>query len=138
MPMSDAFANLNITRPNAIFRLLYPGIVRRTLPPLVHSLERHYLGESQLVDNILPVLAIPWEPELCVLNLSLNDNQEMTRLEETYFNEVKILSVTRLKIFTKDDQVRCPLLAQKSAADVSLGAGSSAKFGRVGPTESSR
>ena len=88
MPVSDALDNINITRLNAMFRLPYPGIARRTLPPLVHSLKRRYL------DNILPMLAIPWETELCVLNLSLNDNQEMTILEKMYFNRVKILRVT--------------------------------------------
>ena len=52
------------------------------------------------MDNMLRVLTILWESELCVLNLSFSDIQEMTRLEETYLDRVKSLRVTQLKICT--------------------------------------
>ncbi|KAI0047904.1 PP2C-domain-containing protein [Auriscalpium vulgare] len=71
----------------------------RVLPPLVHSLERLYLGENQLSDDALPYLTML--RELRVLNLSFNDIQEMprsffkemTRLEELYMSGNKLASL---------------------------------------------
>ncbi|KAI0058114.1 PP2C-domain-containing protein [Artomyces pyxidatus] len=71
----------------------------RSLPPLVHSLERLYLGENRLSDDALPFLTML--RELRVLNLSFNDIQEMprsffrdmTKLEELYMSGNKLASL---------------------------------------------
>ena len=58
----------------------------RPLPPLVKSLQRLYLGENRLTDDVLPLLMIL--RELRVLNLSFNDFQELPR---PFFKEVVLL-----------------------------------------------
>ncbi|RDB15590.1 Adenylate cyclase [Hypsizygus marmoreus] len=71
----------------------------RILPPLVHSLERLYLGENRLTDDVLHPLMI--FKELRVLNLSFNEIQEMptnffknlTYLEELYLSGNKLTSI---------------------------------------------
>jgi adenylate cyclase len=71
----------------------------RPLPPLAHSLERLYLGENRITDDVLHPLMI--FKELRVLNLSFNDIQDMpsaffknlTRLEELYLSGNKLASI---------------------------------------------
>ena len=46
------------------------GSSSRAPPPLVHSLELLYLGESRLVDGVLPVLRTILR-EICVFDLAL-------------------------------------------------------------------
>ena len=58
----------------------------RSLPPLVKSLQRLYLGENRLTDDALPLLMIL--RELRVLNLSFNDFQELPR---QFFKEIVLL-----------------------------------------------
>jgi Leucine-rich repeat (LRR) protein len=60
--------------------------VSRSLPPLVKSLQRLYLGENRLMDDALPLLMVL--RELRVLNLSFNDFQELPR---QFFKEVVML-----------------------------------------------
>ena len=70
----------------------------RPLPPLAHSLERLYLGENRVTDDVLHPLMI--FKELRVLNLSFNDIQDMphmffknlTKLEELYLSGNKLSS----------------------------------------------
>lgn len=71
----------------------------RTLPPLVHSLEKLYLGENRFTDDVLhPMMILK---ELRVLNLSFNDIQDMppnffrnlTNLEELYVSGNKLASI---------------------------------------------
>ncbi|EAU90953.2 adenylate cyclase [Coprinopsis cinerea okayama7 len=69
------------------------------LPPLVHSLERLYLGENRLTEESIHPLMI--FKELRVLNLSFNELQElppiffrnMTQLEELYLSGNKLTSI---------------------------------------------
>ena len=71
----------------------------RTLPPLAHSLERLYLGENRITDEVLQPLMI--FKELRALNLSFNDIQDMpsaffknlTKLEELYLSGNKLSSI---------------------------------------------
>ncbi|KAF9455702.1 hypothetical protein BDZ94DRAFT_1293120 [Collybia nuda] len=71
----------------------------RILPPLVHSLEKLYLGENRLTDDVLHPLMIL--KELRVLNLSFNEIQDMpsnffknlTLLEELYLSGNKLASI---------------------------------------------
>ncbi|KAF8271493.1 hypothetical protein EI94DRAFT_1568332 [Lactarius quietus] len=58
----------------------------RSMPPLVKSLQRLYLGENRLTDDALPFLMIL--RELRVLNLSFNDIQELPR---QFFKEIVLL-----------------------------------------------
>ncbi|GLB44995.1 putative adenylyl- / guanylyl cyclase, catalytic domain [Lyophyllum shimeji] len=71
----------------------------RILPPLVHSLERLYLGENRLTDDALhPIMQFK---ELRVLNLSFNELQDLpsrffchlTMLEELYLSGNKLTSI---------------------------------------------
>ena len=69
------------------------------LPPLVHSLEKLYLGENNLTDDVLHPLMI--FKELRVLNLSFNQIQDlpptffrnMVHLEELYLSGNKLTSI---------------------------------------------
>ncbi|TFK22219.1 adenylate cyclase [Coprinopsis marcescibilis] len=69
------------------------------LPPLVHSLEKLYLGENRLTDDTIHPLMI--FKELRVLNLSFNEIQElpsiffrnMVHLEELYLSGNKLTSI---------------------------------------------
>ena len=69
------------------------------LPPLVHSLERLYVGENRLTDDVIHPLMI--FKELRVLNISFNEIQElpstffrnMTQLEELYLSGNKLTSI---------------------------------------------
>jgi len=71
----------------------------RPLPPLAHSLEKLYLGENRLTDEVLHPLTIL--RELRVLNLSFNEIQDMmptffqnlTKLEELYMSGNKLTSI---------------------------------------------
>jgi len=73
--------------------------VRGNLPPLVYSLEKLYLGENRLTDDVLQPLMI--FKELKVLNLSFNEIQElppsffrnMTQLEELYLSGNRLASI---------------------------------------------
>ncbi|KAF5386069.1 hypothetical protein D9615_002687 [Tricholomella constricta] len=71
----------------------------RLLPPLVHSLERLYLGENRLTDDALhPLMQFK---ELRVLNLSFNELQDLpsrffchlTLLEELYLSGNKLTGI---------------------------------------------
>ena len=75
------------------------GSVRLNYPPLVYSLEKLYLGENCLTDNvILPLMIFK---ELRVLNLSFNEIQDlpntffrnMSQLEELYLSGNKLTSI---------------------------------------------
>jgi adenylate cyclase len=78
---------------------LLSGTTLRGLPPLSYSLERLYLGENRLMDDILHPLTVLHE--LRVLNLSFNDIQEMPpsffktliKLEELYLSGNKLTSI---------------------------------------------
>jgi adenylate cyclase len=69
------------------------------LPPLVHSLEKLYLGENKLSDDEVHPLMI--FKELRVLNLSFNDIQElppdfltqMTKIEQLYLSGNKLTNI---------------------------------------------
>ena len=69
------------------------------LPPLVHSLEKLYMGENRLTDDVLETLMI--FKGLRVLNLSFNDLQDLpmhflrnlTALEELYLSGNKLTSI---------------------------------------------
>jgi Leucine-rich repeat (LRR) protein len=71
----------------------------RMMPPLTQSLERLYLGENNLTDDVLHPLTIL--KELHVLNLSFNEIQEippsffrnLTKLEELYLSGNKLSSI---------------------------------------------
>jgi adenylate cyclase len=71
----------------------------RVLPPLVHSLEKLYLGENRFTDDVLHPLTI--FKELRILNLSFNEIQDMpsnffrnlTQLEELYLSGNKLASI---------------------------------------------
>lgn len=71
----------------------------RPLPPLASSLEKLYLGENRLTEDVLHPLTLL--KELRVLNLSFNDIQEIpptffknrTRLEELYLSGNKLSSL---------------------------------------------
>jgi adenylate cyclase len=71
----------------------------RMLPPLVNSLEKLYLGENRLTDDVLRTLMI--FKELRILNLSFNDLQDLptnflrnlTSLEELYLSGNKLTSI---------------------------------------------
>ncbi|TCD66325.1 cysteinyl-tRNA synthetase [Steccherinum ochraceum] len=71
----------------------------RPLPPLASSLERLYLGENRLTEDVLHPLTLL--KELKVLNLSFNDIQEIpptffkshTHLEELYLSGNKLSSL---------------------------------------------
>lgn len=71
----------------------------RTLPPLAHSLERLYVGENNLTDDVLHPFTIL--KELRVLNLSFNEIQDipqsflknLTKLEELYLSGNKLTSI---------------------------------------------
>ncbi|CAA7260812.1 unnamed protein product [Cyclocybe aegerita] len=71
----------------------------RNLPPLVHSLDKLYLGENCFTDNVIHPLMI--FKELKVLNLSFNEIQDlppnffrnMTQLEELYLSGNKLTSI---------------------------------------------
>lgn len=71
----------------------------RTIPPLAHSLERLYLGENNLTDDVLHPLTIL--KELRVLNMSFNEIQEippsffrnLIKLEELYLSGNKLTSI---------------------------------------------
>lgn len=73
--------------------------IGRMLPPLAHSLERLYLGENNLTDEVLHPLTIL--KELHVLNLSFNEIQEipqsffrnLSKLEELYLSGNKLTSI---------------------------------------------
>jgi Leucine-rich repeat (LRR) protein len=75
------------------------GHLGRTLPPLVYSLERLYLGENKLSDEVLGLLTIL--KELRVLNLSFNQIQELPpsffknllNLEELYMSGNHLSSI---------------------------------------------
>ena len=82
-----------------------------SLPPLAHSLEKLYLGENQFTDNgILPLMIFK---ELCVLNLSFNELQDipqnffrgLTQLQELY------LSGNMLTTFPTEDLHRLTRLS---------------------------
>ena len=95
--------------PSVEKNLCVPAIERKTsttslavggnLPPLVYSLERLYLGENRLTDDVLQPLMI--FKELKVLNLSFNEIQElppsffrnMTQLEELYLSGNRLASI---------------------------------------------
>ncbi|KAF8964961.1 hypothetical protein BDZ97DRAFT_1918661 [Flammula alnicola] len=71
----------------------------RNLPPLVHSLEKLYVGENYLADNaILPLMLFK---ELRILNISYNEIQDMpgnffrnmSHLEELYLSGNKLTSM---------------------------------------------
>ena len=71
----------------------------RPLPPLARSLQKLYLGENRLTDDVLhPLTALR---ELRVLNLSFNDIQELpssffrnlTSLEEIYLSGNKLSTI---------------------------------------------
>ena len=75
------------------------GGIRPNYPPLVYSLEKLYLGENCLTDNvILPLMIFK---ELRVLNLSFNEIQDlpptffrnMSQLEELYLSGNKLTSI---------------------------------------------
>ena len=75
------------------------GNIRPKYPPLVYSLEKLYLGENCLTDNvILPLMIFK---ELRVLNLSFNEIQDlppaffrnMVHLEELYLSGNKLTSI---------------------------------------------
>ena len=69
------------------------------MPPLAHSLERLYLGENNLTDDVLHPLTIL--KELRVLNMSFNEIQEippsffrnLSKLEELYLSGNKLTSI---------------------------------------------
>ncbi|KDR67476.1 hypothetical protein GALMADRAFT_258050 [Galerina marginata CBS 339.88] len=71
----------------------------RALPPLVHSLEKLYIGENCLTDNVIQPLMI--FKALQVLNMSFNEIQDlppaffrnMTLLEELYLSGNKLTSI---------------------------------------------
>ncbi|KIJ18515.1 hypothetical protein PAXINDRAFT_70600 [Paxillus involutus ATCC 200175] len=71
----------------------------RPSPPLAYSLVRLYVGENRLTDAALPPFTIL--KELCVLNLSFNEIQEMpssflrnlTKLEELYLSGNQLTSI---------------------------------------------
>lgn len=71
----------------------------RALPPLVHSLEKLYMAENKLTDDVLHPLMI--FKELRVINLSFNDIQDlpqaffrnMEELEEIYMSGNKLTSI---------------------------------------------
>jgi len=68
----------------------------RNVPPLVHALEKLYLGENCLTDNVIHPLMI--FKELRVLNLSFNEIQDlppnfMHYLEELYLSGNKLTSI---------------------------------------------
>jgi adenylate cyclase len=73
--------------------------VVRMLPPLVNSLEKLYLGENRLTDDVLRTLMI--FKELRIMNLSFNDLQDLptnflknlTWLEELYLSGNKLTSI---------------------------------------------
>ncbi|KIJ92315.1 hypothetical protein K443DRAFT_135321 [Laccaria amethystina LaAM-08-1] len=95
--------------PPAEKNLSVPAIENKTLttsltvggnlPPLVYSLEKLYLGENRLTDDVLQPLMI--FKELKVLNLSFNEIQElppsffrnMTQLEELYLSGNRLASI---------------------------------------------
>ncbi|KAF9241802.1 hypothetical protein BU15DRAFT_60701 [Melanogaster broomeanus] len=68
-------------------------------PPLAYSLEKLYIGENRLTDDALPPITIL--KELCVLNLSFNEIQEippsflgnLTKLEELYLSGNQLTSI---------------------------------------------
>ncbi|KAH7928928.1 PP2C-domain-containing protein [Leucogyrophana mollusca] len=71
----------------------------RPLPPLAHSLERLYVGENRLTDEVLGTFSI--FRELQVLNLSFNEIQELPssffksfhKLEELYLSGNQLTSI---------------------------------------------
>ncbi|TFK44092.1 hypothetical protein BDQ12DRAFT_701704 [Crucibulum laeve] len=71
----------------------------RALPSLVHSLQKLYLGENRLTEDVIAPLMIL--KELHVLNLSFNEIQDlpptffrnMTKLEEIYLSGNKLMSI---------------------------------------------
>ncbi|KAF8233382.1 L domain-like protein [Tricholoma matsutake] len=75
------------------------GGAARVLPPLVYSLEKLYLGENRLSDDVLETLMI--FKGLRILNLSFNDLQDLpmnflrnlTLLEELYLSGNKLTSL---------------------------------------------
>jgi adenylate cyclase len=71
----------------------------QVLPPLVHSLEKLYMGENRLTDDVLEMLMV--FKRLRILNLSFNDLQDLpmnflrnlTLLEELYLSGNKLASI---------------------------------------------
>jgi adenylate cyclase len=70
-----------------------------SMPPLAYSLEKLYLGENQFTDDgILPLMILK---ELCVLNLSFNELQDippnffrnMALLQELYLSGNKLTTI---------------------------------------------
>ena len=70
-----------------------------SLPPLAHSLEKLYLGENHIADDLVSHLMLL--RELKVLNLSFNEIQELpfyffrsfSRLEELYLSGNKLTTI---------------------------------------------
>ncbi|KAI0075659.1 PP2C-domain-containing protein [Panus rudis PR-1116 ss-1] len=71
-------SNSALVRQGGVERKVSAGsISSRSLPPLAYSLEKLYLGENRLSEDVLhPLLLLR---ELKVLNLSFNDIQELPR-----------------------------------------------------------
>jgi len=105
MPATDGNSNFS-SPPPASRRMSVASIastmvdnIRPNYPPLVYSLEKLYLGENCLTDNvILPLMIFK---ELRVLNLSFNEIQDlpptffrnMLQLEELYLSGNKLTSI---------------------------------------------
>ncbi|KAH8118977.1 L domain-like protein [Phellopilus nigrolimitatus] len=86
-------------KPSTAGSILSQSSSIRSLPPLARSLQRLYLGENRLSDDVLhPLTALR---ELRVLNLSFNNIQELpssffrnlTSLEEIYLSGNKLSTI---------------------------------------------
>ncbi|THH27774.1 hypothetical protein EUX98_g6420 [Antrodiella citrinella] len=99
-PPADS-SPLSVPRPEVPERKISSAstLLGRPLPPLASSLEKLYLGENRLTEDVLHPLTLL--RELRVLNLSFNDIQEIppsffkthTRLEELYLSGNKLSSL---------------------------------------------
>ncbi|KAH8107641.1 hypothetical protein BXZ70DRAFT_911846 [Cristinia sonorae] len=98
-PADSSAGTLNRPAEHTERKISSASSLTRPLPPLAISLEKLYLGENSLTEDVLHPLTLL--KELKVLNLSFNDIQEIpptffrshTRLEELYLSGNKLSSL---------------------------------------------
>jgi len=98
-PQESSMSDGNLSAPGIERKTSTTSISPPRVPPLVHSLEKLYLGENCLTDNVIHPLMI--FKELRVLNLSFNEIQDlpptffrnMVNLEELYLSGNRLTSI---------------------------------------------